>query len=134
MIAYTKRVEFDRRTRGEFERILNNRRGRIDHREYYNRVYIAGRPQRTAYPGFGKSGDQAKKENVKTKILLELAHIPCWRAHLLYVHGLCPTCVGVHGIPKDDYKITSLRNTLRYVYTCAQGICYPISESRRVRR
>lgn len=29
--------------------------------------------------------------------------------------------LGVHCVPKDGYKVTSLKNTLRYVYTCAQG-------------
>ena len=81
MITFTKRMKSDRRAREEIKRILSNRRGRGDHREYYNRVYIAGRPQRTSYPGFGKYREQAKKGECQNQLRLELVQIPCWRAH-----------------------------------------------------
>lgn len=60
MITYTKRGEFERRERKKIERIVSNWRGRVDQREYYGRVYIAGRPERTSYPGAGESVEQAK--------------------------------------------------------------------------
>lgn len=60
------------------ERILSNQRGQLDQREYYsNEFRVAGRQKRTSSPEFGEYVAQAKRENVKTKLYLELVQILC---------------------------------------------------------
>lgn len=74
-MTYTERVEFDRQEREKMERILSNLRGSIDQRE----LRVAGRPQRTSSSGFGEYAGQVKREDVHSKLYLELAQIPCWK-------------------------------------------------------
>lgn len=79
-MTYTERVEFDRQEREKMERILSNLRGSIDQREYYSsELRVAGRPQRTSSSGFGEYVGQVKREDVHSKLYLELAQIPCWK-------------------------------------------------------